>query len=184
MASPLIQPQTARLQLRQWQDRDRDPFAAMGADPQVMEHFPALLDREASNAMVDRLQALIADRGWGLWAVELSATQEFIGFVGLHTPQAELPFSPCIEVGWRLATDYWGKGYATEAAQAALKVGFEVLELSEIVSFTALSNVRSQAVMQRLGMTHSGTFEHPNIPIGHLLREHCLYRLSHNQLNP
>jgi RimJ/RimL family protein N-acetyltransferase len=181
MPPQLIEPKTARLQLRQWQERDRDPFAALCADPKVMEYFPATLDRSTSDAMVDRCQALIADRGWGLWAVELQATQEFIGFVGLHMPQVELPFSPCVEVGWRLAAAHWGKGYATEAAQAALQVGFEVLELDEIVSFTAMGNVRSQAVMKRLGMTFSGTFEHPTLPVGHELRQHCLYRLTNGR---
>jgi RimJ/RimL family protein N-acetyltransferase len=176
----LIEPVTARLQLRQWRESDRLPFAQLNADPRVMEYFPATLDRAASDALVDRCQALIAQQGWGFWAVEIKETCELIGFVGLHRPIAELPFSPCVEVGWRLAYDYWGKGYATEAATAALQVGFEILELPEIVSFTAVMNQRSRAVMERLGMQESAaeTFEHPLVPVGHRLRQHCLYRLS------
>jgi RimJ/RimL family protein N-acetyltransferase len=175
----LIEPETARLQLRQWRESDRFPFAQLNADPRVMEYFPATLDRASSDAMVDRCQALIAKQGWGFWAVELKEIGEFIGFVGLHRPTAELPFSPCVEVGWRLVYDYWGKGYATEAAKAALKVGFETLELVEIVSFTAVINQRSRAVMERLGMHEAAeTFEHPLVPVGHRLRQHCLYRLS------
>jgi RimJ/RimL family protein N-acetyltransferase len=175
----LIEFETERLRLRQWIESDREPFALLNADPRVMEFLPSILDRAASDAMIDRLQTKIADRGWGFWAVELKQDKQFIGFVGLEIPRADLPFSPCVEIGWRLAFEYWGKGYATEAAQAALKVVFEQLELSEIVSFTALSNHRSSAVMERLGMNREAeTFEHPSLPIGHPLREHCLYRLS------
>jgi RimJ/RimL family protein N-acetyltransferase len=175
----LIEFNTNRLRLRQWRDEDREPFARLNGDSRVMEFYPSVLDRAASDAMIDRVQALIADRGWGLWAVEIEATQEFIGYVGLHIPKPDLPCSPCVEVGWRLAYDYWGKGYATEAAQGALRVGFELLDLDEIVSFTALSNLRSQAVMERLNMQKSPeTFLHPNLPPQHPLAEHCLYRLS------
>ena len=139
----------------------------------------SILDRATSDAMIDRLQAKIADRGWGFWAVESKQDKQFIGFVGLEIPTADLPFSPCVEIGWRLAFEYWGKGYATEAAKAALKVGFDRLELPEIVSFTATINHRSSAVMERLGMNREPeTFEHPNLTVGHPLREHYLYRLS------
>jgi RimJ/RimL family protein N-acetyltransferase len=170
---------TERLRLRQWHERDREPFARLNADPRVMEFFPNLLDRSASDAMVDRLQSLIANRGWGVWAVELISTQEFIGFVGLHIPQPELPCSPCVEVAWRLAFDYWGKGYASEAARIALRIGFETLDLDEIVSFTAVCNRRSRAVMKRLHMQKApATFVHPSLPPQHPLAEHCLYRLS------
>ncbi|MFC5523287.1 GNAT family N-acetyltransferase [Polaromonas jejuensis] len=177
-----IEIETPRLRLRQWRPADREPFAALNADPKVMEFFPALLDRSASDAMAGRCESLIAGRGWGFWAAEIKAAGQFIGFVGLHTPMAELPFSPCVEIGWRLASDYWGKGFATEAAAGALDVAFGRLELSEIVSFTALGNLRSQSVMQRLGMQRSSTnFAHPGVPAGSPLREHCLYRLTQAQ---
>lgn len=170
---------TERLHLRQWRDADREPFARMSADPRVMEYFPNLLDRAASDAMVTRLQSLIADRGWGLWAVELKLQPQFIGFVGLHVPAPDLPCSPCVEIGWRLACEYWGKGYATEAAGGALDIGFELLDLAEIVSFTAVPNLRSRAVMERLNMRQvPETFMHPCIPPDHPLAEHYLYRLS------
>jgi RimJ/RimL family protein N-acetyltransferase len=175
----LIEIERERLRLRQWIESDREPFARLNADPRVMEFLPSILDRAASDAMVDRLQTLIIDRGWGLWAVESKQDKQFIGYVGLHVPTADLPFSPCVEIGWRLAFEYWGKGYATEAAQAILKIGFEQLDLPEIVSFTTLNNHRSSAVMERLGMIREAeTFEHPSLTVGHPLREHCLYRLS------
>ncbi len=175
----LIEFETERLRLRQWIESDREPFARLNANPKVMEFYPNVLDRTASDAMIDRLQALIADRGWGLWAVELKADKQFIGYVGLHVPKADLPFSPCIEIGWRLAFPYWGKGYATEAARDVLKVGFDRLNLPEIVSFTTILNRRSRAVMERLGMNRDPeTFDHPSLPVGYLLCEHYLDRLS------
>lgn len=178
----LIEFDTERLRLRQWCAADREPFGALNADPKVMEFFPAPLDRAASDAMADRCQSLIAERGWGFWAIETKKTHEFIGFVGLHTPTPELPFSPCVEVGWRLAPQHWGKGFASEAARGALRVGFEFLGLLEIVSFTPVRNLRSRAVMERLGMRETAdTFEHPNVPEGSALRKHCLYRLSREQ---
>jgi len=174
----LIESETERLRLRQWLPADREPFAALNSDSRVMEFFPSLLTRAESDAMADRCQSLIEERGWGFWAAECKAPREFIGFVGLHTPSAELPFSPCVEVGWRLAFQHWGKGFATEAASEALRVGFQLLHLREIVSFTTLGNRRSRAVMERLGMRESGTFEHPHVPESSGLRQHCLYRLS------
>jgi RimJ/RimL family protein N-acetyltransferase len=175
----LIEIETERLRLRQWIKSDREPFARLNADPRVMEFLPSILDRAASDAMLDRIQTKIAERGWGLWAVELKHDRQFIGYVGLQILTANLPFSPGVEVGWRLAFEYWGKGYATEAAKAALKVGFDRLELPEIVSFTTIDNHRSSAVMERLGMNRDvETFEHSALPPGHTLREHCLYRLS------
>jgi RimJ/RimL family protein N-acetyltransferase len=175
----IIEFDTDRLHLRQWIEADKAPFAMLNADSRVMEYFPSVLDRSTSYAMVDRLHSQIIDRGWGWWAVELKEDKQFIGTVGLGIPIADLPFSPCVEVGWRLAFPYWGKGYASEAARGALEVGFEKLCLSEIVSFTAIKNQRSRAVMERLGMIRAKeTFEHPNIEIGYPLREHCLYRLS------
>ena len=178
----LIEFETERLRLRQWCAADREPFAALNADPKVMEFYPAPLSRAESDAMANRCQALIAERGWGFWAVETKNTHEFIGFVGLHVPASELPFSPCVEVGWRLVTKHWSKGFATEAARGALRIGFERLGLAEIVSFTSAINLRSRAVMVKLGMREAEeTFEHPNVPAGSVLRQHCLYRLSHPQ---
>jgi RimJ/RimL family protein N-acetyltransferase len=171
--------ETPRLYLRQWRDSDLAPFARLNADAEVMEFFPSRLDRQASDAMAGRIRAKIAERGWGLWAVEARASGEFIGFVGLQPPAAKLPFSPCIEIGWRLARACWGKGYATEAARESLRFGFEELGLDEIVSFTALGNRRSRAVMERIGMVEdpAGAFDHPSVPEGSPVRAHCLYRL-------
>jgi len=171
---------TERLRLRQWIASDLVPFAKMNADPHVMEFFPARLDRQASDALAGRIEAKIAERGWGLWAAEARATGEFIGFIGLQPPLDQLPCSPCVEVGWRLAQPYWGKGFATEGARAALRFGYEKLGLDEIVSFTVPANRRSRAVMERLGMHEdkAGMFEHPSIAPGSPLRLHCLYRLS------
>jgi RimJ/RimL family protein N-acetyltransferase len=166
---------TDRLVLRQWCEADREPFAALNADPVVMEHFPSTMTRDQSDAFVDFNIATIAGRGWGLWAVEVADTRTFIGFVGLNEPG----FMPGVEVGWRLARDAWGRGYATEAARAATGYGFHDLHLEEIVSFTSTTNVRSQRVMQRLGMTHdpADDFDHPRVADPRL-RRHVLYRLA------
>lgn len=178
----LIEPTTERLLLRQWRAEDKAPFAELNADPVVMAFFPDTLSREESDALADRCQSLIAKQGWGPWAVELSASGAFIGFVGLHIPEDELPFSPCVEIAWRLAAGYWGAGYASEAARAALRVGFEELGLAEIVSFTSVGNARSRSVMEKLGMSFKGElFEHPNVAEGSPLRQHCLYRISREQ---
>jgi RimJ/RimL family protein N-acetyltransferase len=177
----LIELETERVRLRQWKPSDLTPFAALNSDSRVMAFFPSPLSRSESDAMAERCQALIAERGWGFWAAESKITDEFMGFVGLHIPVAELPFSPCVEIGWRLAFPYWGMGMASESARAALKAGFQVLDLPEIVSFTAINNRRSRAVMERLGMRESGTFEHPSLPEHSALRSHCLYRLSRDR---
>jgi RimJ/RimL family protein N-acetyltransferase len=174
----LIELETERLRLRQRAEADHVHFATLNADARVMEYSPAPLTRPESDAVAERCRSLIEERGWGFWAAELKATRQFIGLVGLHIPSAELPFSPCVEIGWRLAFQYWGKGLASEAARAALKFGFEALNLPEIVSFTAINNTRSRALMERLGMRESGTFEHPQVPVGSALRPHSLYRLS------
>ena len=176
----MIELDTERLRLRQWRAADHAAFASMNADPRVMEFYPAVLDRAASDAMAERIQARIAERGWGLWAAELRATGEFIGYIGLQMPVVTLPFSPCVEIGWRLEQRFWGRGLATEGARGALRVGFAELNLEEIVSFTALLIRRSRAVMARLGMQEDkqGAFEHPSIPAGSALRLHCLYRLG------
>lgn len=173
----LIKFETKRLFLRQWKSADRTSFAMMNSDPRVMKFLPALLTRTESNAMADRCESLIHEYGWGFWAAELKGSGEFIGFVGLHIPSAQLPCSPCVEVGWRVAFQHWGQGLATEAAQEVLRIGFRVLGFQEIVSFTAVGNRRSRAVMERLTMRESGTFEHPQVPEGSPLRLHCLYRL-------
>ncbi len=171
--------QTERLRLRQWHAQDLPAFAALNADPEVMRYFPATLSRAESDAIALRCQSLIEERGWGFWAVEERSSGAFAGMVGLHTPDAALPCSPCVEVGWRLARAHWGKGYASEAAAASLRFAFTTLGLEEVVSFTALQNLRSQAVMQRLGMRRDeATFQHPALPEGHWLAEHCLFRIN------
>ena len=174
----MIEFDTQRLRLRQWRAADHEPFARMNADPRVMEFYPAVLDRAASDAMAQRIQSRLAEQGWGLWAAELRATGEFIGYIGLQVPVVTLPFSPCVEIGWRLAQEFWGRGLATEGAKGALRVGFAELGLDEIVSFTAVINRRSRAVMERLGMREdkAAAFDHPSVPDGPL-RAHCLYRL-------
>lgn len=170
---------TNRLLLRPWRPADYMPFARLNADPVAMRYFPEPLSEAKSNAMADKICALIEERGWGFWAVEVVGVAPFIGFVGLHVPSAELPFSPCVEIGWRLDRRHWRQGYATEAAQRALEFGFTDLGLDEVVSFTAVINTPSQGVMKKLGMRHGGeTFEHPDIPEEHPLRPHTLYRLS------
>ena len=177
-----IELRTPRLHLRTWRDSDRGPFAAMNQDLRVMAHFPAPIPRERSDASIDAWAATFAERGWSNWAVERLDSGEFIGFTGLSIPQRQFAFSPCVEIGWRLAHAHWGHGFATEAAQAALAAGFERIGLEEIVSMTALSNTRSQAVMQRIGLidTQYG-FDHPGVPEGHPTRPHCLYRLTARQ---
>lgn len=154
------------------------PFAALNADSEVMKYFPALLDRATSDAMAKLCAEHIAERGWGFWAVETANSNEFIGFVGLNIPRAQFPFSPCVEIGWRLAKKFWGKGYATEAAKAALDVAFNQLKLAEVVAFTSIHNLPSQAVMQRIGMQRSlPNFASPTLSVDHRLSEHCLYRI-------
>jgi ribosomal-protein-alanine N-acetyltransferase len=171
---------TDRLLLRHWRPEDRAPFAAMNADPEVMEHFLAPLTRAESDAFVDRIEGVFAERGFGLWAVEVRATGEFIGFTGLSVPSFEAHFMPAVEIGWRLARPAWGHGYASEAARRALRAGFDDYGLPEVVSFTAVTNVRSQAVMRRIGMTHdpADDFDHPRLPPGDRLQRHVLYRAA------
>ncbi|QKX16542.1 GNAT family N-acetyltransferase [Microbulbifer sp. YPW1] len=175
----LIEPKTQRLQLRQWRESDREPFAAMNADPRVMEFFPALLSRTESDAGIDRQITHIEKYGWGFWAVETLREKQFIGFVGIKHVTDDMPFAPAVEIGWRLAPQAWGKGYATEAARVSLRVGFEQLGLEEIVSFTVPGNFRSRAVMQKLGMQQDENFLHPALPEGHPMQAHVLYRLSY-----
>jgi RimJ/RimL family protein N-acetyltransferase len=165
---------TDRLLLRRWRQEDREPFALLNADPAVMEHFPALLTREESDDLVDRIEAGFEEHGFGLWAVE--AEGRFVGLAGLSVPGFEAPFLPAVEVGWRLARDAWGRGWATEAAGAALQAAFGPLHLPEVVAFTATTNRRSEQVMRRVGMRRVGGFDHPRLPEGHRLRRHVLYR--------
>jgi RimJ/RimL family protein N-acetyltransferase len=174
----VIEVVTPRLKLRQWRDEDAAPFAAMNADPKVMEFFPAPATREASEAVLGKWRAQIATRGWSNWAVEHRESGELIGFTGLTEPK-DLPFAPCVEIGWRFMAPHWGQGFATEAARAALGVGFTTLELEEIVSFTSVLNARSEALMKRIGMRDAGEpFDHPRVAAGHRLRPHVLYRMS------
>jgi RimJ/RimL family protein N-acetyltransferase len=171
---------TERLLLRRWSANDRPAFAELNADPQVMEHLPTLLTRAESDAMADRIEGHFAARGFGLWAVEIAGVLPFAGFIGLSVPPFEAPFTPCVEIGWRLARAAWGAGYATEGARAALAFGFDRLALPEIVSFTVPANTRSRAVMERIGMVRdpAADFDHPKLPPGHTLRRHVLYRIQ------
>ena len=167
-----------RVILRQWEPRDRAPFSALNGDPVAMEFFPSTLSPEESDAMIARMRDAIDERGYGFWCLEVDG--QCVGFTGLNVPNFDAPFLPAIEIGWRLLPQYWGRGLATEAAQLALDYGFAVLRAPEIVAFTAVSNLRSRAVMERLGMRHdqAADFDHPRIAEGHPLRRHVLYRLS------
>jgi ribosomal-protein-alanine N-acetyltransferase len=169
---------TSRLRLREWRDADLAPFAAMNADPEVMRYFPEPLDRAASDALVDWIRMQFANHGFGPWAVEVPGVIEFAGFVGLMVPAFEAHFTPCIEIGWRLTRQVWGKGYATEAPRAALDYAFDVVKADEVVALTVPKNLPSRAVMERLGMSRdpADDFDHPRLPAGHALRRHVLYR--------
>ena len=171
---------TPRLLLRPWNERDLPAFAAMNADVRVMEFMPKLLDRTESDALAARIVEHFNRHGFGFWAVEVPTVTSFAGFVGLSIPRFQAHFTPCVEVGWRLAYEQWGHGYATEAARAAIDFGFTNAGLAQIVSFTVPDNLRSRRVMQRVGMTHlpADDFEHPNLAEGHRLRRHVLYRLQ------
>jgi RimJ/RimL family protein N-acetyltransferase len=170
---------TRRLTLRQWRPADLEPFAALNADPAVMEFLPALLTREQSTTFIEAAAADLERRGFGLWAVEERASGTFTGCVGLSVPSFEAAFTPCVEILWRLAAPCWGRGFATEAARACLELGFGPLGLEEVVSFTVPRNTRSRAVMERLGMRRDaqGDFAHPRLPLQHPLSHHLLYRL-------
>ena len=169
-----------RLRLRRWREEDRDAFAAMNADARVMEFFASMLSRAESDDLADRIEAHFGRLGFGLWAIEVPGVAPFIGFAGLAVARFSAAFTPCIEIGWRLAFAHWRQGYATEAARLALAHGFGALALPEILSFTSATNLLSRAVMQRLGLRRdpAGDFDHPNLPEGHALRPHVLYRLN------
>jgi 3-dehydroquinate dehydratase/shikimate dehydrogenase len=175
---------TERLILRPWRSEDLEPFAQLNADPRVMEYFPSTLSREESDRLAESNRSELLHEGWGKWAVSVPGAADFIGYIGLARVEYPCPFAPTVEIGWRLAYDYWSKGYATEGAKAAIKYGFDKVNLTEIVSFTTVQNKRSQRIMEKLGMHHApeDDFDHPKLPEGHPLRRHVLYRLKLIQL--
>lgn len=175
---PPLELRTPRMRLRRWRAEDREPFTSLNADPRVMACFPAVLTRAESDALADRIEAHFAETGYGLWAVELPGVTAFAGFLGLSTPRFEAAFTPCTEIGWRLAADHWNRGYATEGATAVLTWALEAGGFAEIVSFTSVLNQRSWRVMQKLGMTHDPAedFDHPLLPADDRLSRHVLYR--------
>ena len=177
---------TERLILRHWRPSDREPFSQINADPRVMEFMPGTLSREESDLLVDRIEAHFRHQGFGLCAVELCRDHNFVGFIGLAVPAFHAPFTPCVEIGWRLSADHWGQGLATEGARAMVRHAFEVLKLHSVVSFTVPANTRSRRVMEKLGMVHNPAddFDHPNLPEGHPLRRHVLYRLRRSEWDP
>lgn len=170
---------TGRLLLRRWRDDDRQPFQSLNADPRVMEFMPGLLQPKVSDDLIARIELHFERHGFGLFAAELRQDQTFLGFIGLSVPAYDAPFMPAIEIGWRLAADYWGLGLATEGARAVVRFAFEAAGLESLVSFTVPRNVRSRRVMEKLSMEHNPDedFEHPLLPEGHPLRRHVLYRL-------
>jgi ribosomal-protein-alanine N-acetyltransferase len=181
--------ETGRLILRRWREGDLDLFAALNSDGEVMEHMVSTLSTDETAAMIERIEAHFEANGFGLWAVELALTGEFVGFAGLSIPRFEAHFTPAVEVGWRLSRSHWGKGYATEAAAAAMEFGFNQAELDEIVSFAVPANTRSTRVMERLGMTRdpADDFDHPVVSEPSPLQRHVLYRISRERwsaMNP
>jgi RimJ/RimL family protein N-acetyltransferase len=169
---------TKRLLMRRWQDSDREPFAQLNGDPDTLRFFPATLDRAASDAFVDVIEARFDRQGFGLWALEIAGTGEFIGYTGLNSLPDDVPGGGGMEIGWRLAKHAWHHGYATEAATAALGVAFDGVRLPEIWSMTAVLNEPSRAVMRRIGLTEVARFDHPRIPVGHPVRPHVMYHLA------
>lgn len=170
---------TDRLWLRRWREEDREPFAALNADPRVAEFLPTPLARAESDAFIARIERHFSDHGFGLYAAELRPEGPLVGFVGLMVPPFEAAFTPCVEIGWRLAVPFWGRGLATEGARAVAQHAFGVLGLPELLSWTVPANLRSRRVMEKLGMTRNPAddFDHPRLPQGHPLRRHVLYRL-------
>ncbi len=173
---------TTRLVMRHWTAADREPFATMNADPQVMRYFPAPIERHESDAFVDRIEGQFAEHGYGLWALERRNDGAFLGFTGLSPIRDGVPYAGAVEVGWRLTRPAWGHGYATEAARRAVRIGFADVGLDQLVSMTAVVNLPSRRVMERLGMTRdpADDFEHPSVPEGTSMRPHVLYRLCRN----
>lgn len=172
--------ETKRLILRGWEERDRSEFSRMNSHPQVMEFFPSLWTKDESDAAFSKIQNQIRERSWGLWAIEEKSSGKFVGFTGLNVPSFEAPFMPAVEIGWRLLPEFWNQGYATEAALEALRFGFEVVKLEEIVSFTAVGNVKSQRIMEKIGMKRSmeKDFLHPKVPDGSVLKPHVVYSIK------
>ena len=182
MQTPIHELETPRLRMRQWLPADREPFARLSADPQVMRYFPTMMNRQEADSFADRMQGKMQANGWGFWVLERKSDGQFLGFTGLNNPPAELPFSPCVEIGWRLTRESWGLGYASEAATRALDFAFEKLDTDKVYAFTAVPNERSAAVMRRIGMTDTGErFMHPAVPEGHELQEHLLYAITREQ---
>jgi ribosomal-protein-alanine N-acetyltransferase len=169
---------TERLLLRPWRPEDVPAFAALNRDPQVMAHLPRLLTEEESAVLAARIQADFGRDGWGLFAVEVPGGLAFAGFVGMSRPRFAAHFTPCVELGWRLAVEAQGQGYATEAAREVVRYAFGVVGLEALVSFTVPQNLASRRVMEKLGMRQEGEFDHPSVPEGHELRRHVLYRLQ------
>jgi RimJ/RimL family protein N-acetyltransferase len=180
--TPITLP-TPRLILRPWRAEDSEPFAAMFADPEVMEFLMPVADRAAIDGVIGRIQQHFDQHGFGWWAAEVPGVAPFIGFIGLSHVGFDAHFTPAVEIGWRLARRYWGQGYATEGARAALAAGFTQLGCNEIVSLTRPNNTRSRRVMERIGMTYdpADDFDHPRVPEGDPLRPHVLYRLSRDR---
>jgi len=170
--------ETPRLILRQWEEADKEPYIQLNLDKEVMEFFPGVATSEETLAQIDRFSKRVADTGYGFFAVERKDNNEFIGFTGLSVPGFESDFTPCIEIGWRLSKANWNQGFATEAAKACLKYGFDTLKFDDIYSFTSIHNTRSEHVMKKIGMIKQGLFEHPLIEEGHFLKRHVLYRIS------
>jgi RimJ/RimL family protein N-acetyltransferase len=171
---------TERLLLRRWRASDIQPFRDLNADPRVMEFMPEPLPPQLSDNLIARIERHFDEHGFGLFAAELRADQTFLGFIGLSVPPFEAPFMPAVEIGWRLAANYWGHGLATEGARAVVRYAFEDLGLPGLVSFTIPQSLRSRRLMEKLGMTHdpADDFDHPSLPPGHPMRRHVLYRLS------
>lgn len=172
--------ETDRLLLRRWKSADLEPFVRLNSDPRVMKYFPSILDRSQVEDFILRMEKQIDSRGFGFWACELKEEGSLIGAVGLNAPSFEASFTPCVEIGWRLSYEYWGRGLAPEAARAVIEFGFRKLGLTEILSWTSKENFQSQRVMEKIGMTRdpSSDFDHPRIPEGHWLRPHVLFRIS------
>ncbi|MBX2995221.1 MAG: GNAT family N-acetyltransferase [Bdellovibrionaceae bacterium] len=173
--------ETERIRLRTWSEADLLPYADLNADPEVMEFFPSTMRFDDSLASYRRIQDGFRRHGFGLWAAESKATDEFMGFIGLSIPNFEAAFMPCVEIGWRLAKNYWGQGLATEGARKALELGFDRYQLAEIVSFTAKTNVRSWNVMRKIGMTAAGEFDHPKVDPASPLCRHVLYKMTQKE---
>ncbi|MCP9337090.1 GNAT family N-acetyltransferase [Pseudomonas xanthomarina] len=175
-----IELETPRLLLRAWRDSDLDSLAELCADPLVMRYFPELLSRDDCAAAMARCRLHFARFGFGFWALELKSDERFVGLAGLSWSRLQLPFCPVVEIGWRLGHEFWGQGFAREAAEASLACGFDRLQLPEVVAYTAALNDRSQALMETLGMQRqpAGDFDHPNIAEGHPVRPQVLYRMT------